>query len=93
MEGERDWSDHAGSGLHSVAEALGNNVHGRSPLELQEVERLLEGVAGRGGRGSDPTTGFTALASSPTFNQNSFSSGIARPTGKALSRTRHRPME
>jgi len=80
--------------LRTVSPKPGNNVHLTLDLELQELaERLLDGVAGAA-VAIDPTTGFIlALASSPTFNQNAFASGIASATWETLITNPYRPME
>ncbi|MCU0563679.1 MAG: penicillin-binding protein 2 [Desulfobacterales bacterium] len=80
--------------LRTVSPKPGHNVHLTLDLELQQLaERLLEGVAGAA-VAVDPTSGFIlALASSPTFNQNAFASGIASTTWEGLITNPYRPME
>jgi penicillin-binding protein 2 len=80
--------------LRTVSPKPGRNVHLTLDLELQqETEQLLEGVAG-GAAAVDPATGFIlALVSAPTFNQNSFSSGIAASIWDSLISNPYRPME
>jgi penicillin-binding protein 2 len=80
--------------LRTVSPKPGRNVHLTLDLALQqEAEELLDGVAGAA-VAVDPTTGFIlALASSPSFNQNAFSSGIASNTWNALISNPYRPLE
>jgi penicillin-binding protein 2 len=80
--------------LRTVSPKPGRNVHLTLDRELQQrAEELLEGVAGAA-VAVDPANGhLLALASSPTFNQNAFVSGIGADVWEALISHPFRPME
>jgi penicillin-binding protein 2 len=80
--------------LRTVSARPGHNVVLTIDRELQQrTEALLEGVAGAA-VAVDPETGhILALASSPSFNQNLFVSGIASDTWESLVAHPFRPME
>jgi penicillin-binding protein 2 len=80
--------------LQTVAARPGHNVVLTIDRELQQrAEELLDGVAGAA-VAVDPANGhILALASSPTFNQNSFVSGIASDAWEALISHPFRPLE
>lgn len=80
--------------LQTVAARPGRNVVLTIDRELQRrAEELLEGVAGAA-VAVDPANGhILALASAPTFNQNSFVSGIASDAWESLISHPFRPLE
>lgn len=80
--------------LQTVAARPGRNVVLTIDRELQRrAEELLEGVAGAA-VAVDPANGhILALANAPTFNQNSFVSGIASGAWESLVSHPFRPLE
>jgi penicillin-binding protein 2 len=80
--------------LRTVDALPGHNIYLTIDLKLQQkAEELLEGMAG-GAIAMDPATGeILALASSPSFDQNSFVDGMSHKQWKALISNRFRPME
>lgn len=80
--------------LQTVSPKPGCNVHLTLDLQLQQrAEELLEGVAGAA-VAVEPTTGqILAMASSPSFNQNSFVSGISPDVWESLISNPFRPLE
>jgi penicillin-binding protein 2 len=80
--------------LQTVSPRPGRNVVLTIDRDLQQrAEELLDGVAGAA-VAVDPASGqVLALASSPTFNQNSFVSGIASDAWEALISHPYRPLE
>ncbi len=80
--------------LSTVAAKPGQNVYLTLDRELQQkTEQLLEGVAGAA-VAVDPQNGHVlAMASSPSFNQNSFVSGIAADSWESIISNPFRPME
>ena len=80
--------------LQTVSPKPGCNVHLTLDLQLQQrAEELLEGVAGAA-VAVEPTTGqILAMASSPSFNQNSFISGISPDVWESLISNPFRPLE
>lgn len=80
--------------LQTVAARPGRNVFLTIDRELQQrAEALLDGVAGAA-VAVDPANGhILALASSPTFNQNAFVSGIAADAWESLISHPFRPLE
>ncbi|MDO9565479.1 MAG: penicillin-binding protein 2 [Candidatus Desulfaltia sp.] len=79
--------------LKTVDARPGRNIYLTIDLNLQQkAEKLLEGVAGAVAA-MDPTTGeILALASSPSFDQNSFVNGMSHKQWNALISNRLRPM-
>lgn len=79
--------------LKTVNARPGRNIYLTIDLELQQkAEKLLEGVAGAVAA-MDPATGeILALASSPSFDQNSFVNGMSHKQWNALISNRLRPM-
>ena len=80
--------------LQTVDARPGHNIYLTIDLKLQQkAEELLEGVAGAVAA-MDPATGeILALASSPSFDQNSFVTGMSHEQWHALVSNRFRPME
>ncbi len=80
--------------MQTVDALPGHNVYLTIDLKLQQkAEELLEGVAGAVAA-MDPATGeILALASSPSFDQNSFVGGMSHEQWHALVSNRFRPME
>jgi len=80
--------------LQTVSPKPGRNVHLTLDRELQQrAEGLLEGVAGAA-VAVEPTTGqILAMASSPSFNQNDFVSGIGAGVWESLVSNPYRPLE
>jgi penicillin-binding protein 2 len=80
--------------LQTVDARPGHNIYLTIDLKLQQkAEELLEGLAGAA-IAMDPATGeILALASSPSFDQNSFVSGMSHEQWHALVSNRFRPME
>lgn len=80
--------------LSTVSARPGQNIYLTLDRELQhKTEELLEGVVGAA-VAVDPQNGHVlALASSPSFNQNSFVSGIAADSWESLLTNPFRPME
>jgi penicillin-binding protein 2 len=80
--------------LRTVAAKPGRNVYLTIDRELQQkTEELLDGVAGAA-VAVDPENGqVLALASSPSFNQNAFVSGIATERWEAITANPFRPLE
>ncbi|MEA3428161.1 MAG: penicillin-binding protein 2, partial [Thermodesulfobacteriota bacterium] len=80
--------------LRTVDALPGHNLYLTIDLELQQkAEELLKGMAGAA-IAMDPATGeILALASSPSFDQNSFVDGMSHKQWKALTSNRFRPME
>jgi len=80
--------------LRTVSPKPGRNVQLTLDRELQQrAEDLLEGVAGAA-VAVDPKNGhLLALASSPSFNQNAFVSGISAEVWESLISHPFRPME
>jgi penicillin-binding protein 2 len=80
--------------LRTVAARPGRNVYLTLDRELQQkTEELLEGVAGAAVAVNPENGHVLALASSPTFNQNAFVSGIAADTWESLTANPFRPLE
>ena len=80
--------------LQTVSPKPGRNVHLTLDRELQQrAEELLEGVAGAA-VAVEPASGeILAMASSPSFNQNAFVSGIGTGVWEALISHPFRPLE
>jgi penicillin-binding protein 2 len=80
--------------LRTVDALPGHNIYLTIDLKLQQkAEELLKGMAGAVAA-IDPATGeILALASSPSFDQNSFVNGMSHKQWKALVSNRFRPME
>ncbi|HUV50245.1 MAG TPA: penicillin-binding protein 2 [Anaerolineae bacterium] len=80
--------------LRTVDALPGHNICLTIDIKLQQkAEKLLEGAAGAVAA-MDPATGeILALASSPSFDQNSFVSGMSHEEWYALVSNRFRPME
>ena len=80
--------------LQTVDALPGHNIYLTIDLKLQQkAEELLEGLAGAA-IAMDPATGeILALASSPSFDQNSFVSGMSHEQWHALVSNKFRPME
>ena len=80
--------------LQTVDALPGHNIYLTIDIKLQQkAEELLEGLAGAV-IAMDPSTGeILALASSPSFDQNSFVSGMSHKQWHALVSNRFRPME
>ncbi len=80
--------------LQTVDALPGHNIYLTIDLKLQQkAEELLEGLAGAA-IAMDPSTGeILALASSPSFDQNSFVDGMSHEQWHALVSNRFRPME
>jgi penicillin-binding protein 2 len=80
--------------LKTVAAKPGQNIHLTLDYPLQKkAESLLQGVAGAV-VAMDPTSGrILALASSPSFDQNYFVSGMSHEQWDALISNPFRPME
>ncbi|MCP5053598.1 MAG: penicillin-binding protein 2, partial [bacterium] len=80
--------------LKTVAAKPGQNIHLTIDYILQrKAEFLLEGVAGAA-VAMDPGSGrILALASSPSFDQNSFASGMSHEHWDSLKSNPFRPME
>lgn len=80
--------------LQTVSARPGRNVVLTIDRELQQrAEELLDGVAGAA-VAVDPANGHVlALASSPTFNQNMFVSGIASDAWESMVTHPFRPLE
>ena len=80
--------------LQTVDALPGHNIYLTIDLKLQQkAEELLEGLAGAV-IAMDPATGeILALASSPSFDQNSFVTGMSHEQWHALVSNRFRPME
>jgi penicillin-binding protein 2 len=80
--------------LQTVSPKPGRNVHLTLDRDLQQrAEELLEGVAGAA-VAVEPTTGhILAMASSPSFNQNTLVSGISSDAWDSLVSNPYRPLE
>jgi penicillin-binding protein 2 len=80
--------------LQTVSPKPGRNVHLTLDRDLQQrAEELLEGVAGAV-VAVEPDTGYIlAMASSPSFNQNAFVSGIGSDVWESLISHPFRPLE
>ncbi len=80
--------------LRTVDALPGHNIYLTIDLKLQQkAEELLKGMAGAA-IAMDPATGeILALASSPSFDQNSFVDRMSHKQWKALVSNRFRPME
>jgi penicillin-binding protein 2 len=80
--------------LQTVSPKPGRNVHLTLDRELQQrTEELLEGVAGAA-VAVEPATGqILAMASSPSFDQNTFVSGISSDAWESLVSNPYRPLE
>jgi penicillin-binding protein 2 len=80
--------------LTTVAAKPGQNIHLTVDYRLQKkVESLLQGVAGAA-VAMDPSSGrILALASSPSFDQNYFVSGMSHEQWDSLISNPFRPME
>jgi len=80
--------------LETVEAEPGHNVYLTIDHQLQEkAEELLEGVAGAA-IAMDPSTGeILALASSPSFDQNSLVTGMSHEEWTSLIQNPRRPME
>lgn len=80
--------------IETVEAKPGHNIYLTIDHVLQEkAEKLLEGVAGAA-VAMDPSTGeILALASSPSFDQNSFVTGMSHEAWNALIQNPMRPME
>ncbi len=80
--------------IETVEAEPGHNIYLTIDHVLQEkAEKLLEGVAGAA-VAMDPSTGeILALASSPSFDQNSFVTGMSHEEWNALIQNPMRPME
>jgi len=80
--------------LRTVDARPGHNIYLTIDLKLQQkAEKLLEGTAGAVAA-MDPATGeILALASSPSFDQNSFVNGMSHKQWNTLVSNRFRPME
>ncbi len=80
--------------LRTVDARPGHNIYLTIDLKLQQkAEKLLEGVAGAVAAMDAATGEILALASSPSFDQNSFVSGMSHKQWHALVSNRFRPME
>ncbi|MDI6686821.1 MAG: penicillin-binding protein 2 [Desulfobacterales bacterium] len=79
--------------LKTVNASPGHNIYLTIDLKLQQkAEKLLEGKAGAV-VAMDPATGeILALASSPSFDQNSFVNGMSHKQWNALVSNRFMPM-
>jgi len=80
--------------IETVEAEPGHNIYLTIDHALQEkAEELLEGVAGAA-VAMDPSTGeILALASSPSFDQNSFVTGMSHEEWNSLLKNPMRPME
>lgn len=80
--------------LKTVAASPGQNIHLTLDFRLQKkAESLLRGVAGAA-VAMDPASGrILALASSPSFDQNYFASGMSHEQWDSLISNPFRPME
>jgi len=80
--------------IETVEAEPGHNIYLTIDHDLQEkAEELLSGVAGAA-VAMDPSTGeILSLASSPSFDQNSFVTGMSHDEWNALIKNPMRPME
>ncbi|MBA4366270.1 MAG: penicillin-binding protein 2 [Desulfobacterium sp.] len=80
--------------LETVNAVPGHNIYLTIDYALQEkAESLLQGVAGAA-VAMDPSTGqILAMVSSPSFDQNSFVTGISHENWNSLIKNPMRPME